>query len=269
MADGTRDGGGSPSRLAGTASCPAAVGWLVLLLVLCLGLKVRQNTGPYFTGDDGGLYTNVAEHVRDGAGLATDISPYHHGYETLPHATAIYPAWPLVYGYASRLAPLRLTGIWLPTLGYFVALVFAYLWACRLALARSFRFPPGLNAGHVLVLFLGLNGKFFSFTSLPYTEGLGFAVLFAGLWRFHKIGSTSSVWHAAEMGVWLAALMLIRSQFLVVVLAAFLSLATLAAARRSSRGWLRLAAAAAVFAALMLPWAVRVSRIVPRAPMTA
>jgi hypothetical protein len=299
MADGTRNDDRFPSRTAGTTSNPAALVWLGLIIVLCLGLKFRQNAVPFFTGVDGGLYTNIAEHVRDGRGLVTDISPYHHGYETFPHATAIYPLWPLIYGYASRLVPVRIAGVWIPTLGYLLALIFAYLWASRSgslgldrqgggpqtwplnspALPEARRGPSaspffkklatGLNPGHALVLFLGLNGMFFTYTSLPYTEGLAYALLFACLWRFHKIGLTGSLASAGEMGVWLALLMLVRSQFLVVALAAFLALALEAGRRRSSRDWGKLSLAIGVFAALMLPWLIHVSRIVSGNPLSS
>ncbi|HSA96283.1 MAG TPA: hypothetical protein VLJ16_09540, partial [Acidobacteriota bacterium] len=194
---------------------------LGLILLFFASLKIAHNGRPFLTGADGGLYTDIAEHVRDGDGLVTDVSLYNHGYPRFPYPTAIYPAWPLVYGAAARLVPPGVAGTWLPTIGYFVALIFAYLWAAPLG--RAARRPGAwVNPGHALVLFLGLNGKFFAYTSLPFTEGLGFAIFFAGLWRFRKIGGSRSLAHAAEMGVWLAALMLVRSHFLIVALAAFL-----------------------------------------------
>jgi hypothetical protein len=281
----------------------AAMAWLVLILLFCLVLKFRQNRGPFFTGVDGGLYTNIAEHVRDGDGIVTDVSLYHHGYAFFPHPTAIYPIWPLVYGYLSRLAPMRITGVWIPTLGYLAALVFAYLWAGSLSLGRLFcplgrredprgepaaslaprskreageasrrlfaRIVSGFNPGHILVLFLGLNGKFFTYTSLPYTEGLGYTLFFAGLWRFHKIGQTASFAHAAEMGGWLAALMLIRSQFLVVVLATLLALLWTAVRLKTPRAWFRLGLTTVVFVALLLPWFVHISSFVPNGRIKA
>jgi hypothetical protein len=155
---------------------------------------------------------------------------------------------------------MRVAGVWGPTCAYFVALIFAYLWAAPLGRPAPF----GLGPGHALALFLGLNGKFFAYTSLPYTEGLGYAVFFACLWRFRKIGASASLGHAAEMGVWLAALMLVRSHFLVVALAAFLALGLAALGSRDRRGWLRLLLAAAVFVILMVPWYVHISKFVPR-----
>ena len=281
----------------------AALVWLLLILLFCLVLKFRQNREPFFTGVDGGLYTDIAEHVRDGDGLVTDVSLYHHGYASFPHPTAIYPIWPLIYGYLSRLAPMRITGVWIPTLGYLAALVFAYLWVGSLSLGRRSR-PPGrledprgepsaslslrskgeagetsprffarivsgFNPGHILVLFLGLNGKFFTYTSLPYTEGLGYALFFACLWRFHKIGRTPSLAQAAEMGGWLAALMLIRSQFLIVVLAALLALLWTAVRLKTLRAWFRPGLTAGVFVALLLPWFVHISSFVPNGRIKA
>jgi hypothetical protein len=234
--------------------------WLVLIILLCAVLKVRHNDRPFLTGADGGLYTDVAEHVRDGDGLVTDVSPYHHGYPAFPHPTAVYPLWPLLYGHLGRQMPMRVAGVWGPTGLYFAALIFAYLWAAPLGRPALL----GLGPGHALVLFLGLNGKFFAYTSLPYTEGLGCAVLFACLWRFRKIGASASLRHAAEVGIWLAALVLVRSHFFVVALAAFPALGWAAFGSRKGRDWLRLFLAAAVFVALLVPWYVRVSKIVPK-----
>src|SRR5512137_311156 len=238
------------------------VALLGLILLCCAALKIEHNDRPFLTGADGGLYTDIAEHVRDGDGLVTDISLYHHGYPRFPHPTAIYPAWPLLYGAASRLVPLGVAGTWLPTVGYFVALIFAYLWAAPLGRAEG---GPklGVNPGHALVLFLGLNGKFFAYTSLPFTEGLGFALLFACLWRFRKIGGSRSLAHGAEMGAWLAALMLVRSHFLIVALAAFLALGWSFWRRPTRSGWLKPVVAAAAFIALLVPWYVHISKFVP------
>jgi hypothetical protein len=275
---------------------------LSLIILFCAGLKIRHNDRPFFTGVDGGLYTDIAEHIRDGDGIVTDVSPYHHGYPAFPHLTAIYPLWPLVYGHLGRYMPMRTAGVWAPTLGYFVALFFAYLWAApwgwpgrgRSAERGSgpadhaaapddvrasrpgngvrgiaSRAISGVNPGHALVLFLGLNGKFFAYTSLPYTEGLGYALLFACLWRFRRIGGSASLGHAVEMGIWLAALMLVRSHFLVVALAAFLALAWGAWSSKEKRGWLRLTLAIAVFVAAMVPWYVHIATFIPEGRLTA
>jgi len=241
---------------------------LGLILLVCAALKIKHNDRPFLTGADGGLYTDIAEHVRDGDGLVTDISLYNHGYPRFPHPTAIYPAWPLLYGAAGRLVPLGVAGTWLPTVGYFAALIFAYLWAAPLG--RAGRRPgPWANPGHALVIFLGLNGKFFAYTSLPFTEGLGYALLFACLWRFRKIGGSPSLAHGVEMGVWLAALMLVRSHFLIVALAALLALGWSARRFPVRRGWLKPVVAAAVFVAALVPWYVRISRFVPRNRLAA
>jgi hypothetical protein len=281
----------------------AASVWLGVLLLLSLALKIRQNSQPFFTGIDGGLYTNIAEHVRDGEGLVTDVSPYHHGYASFPHPTAIYPLWPLTYGLLARVVPIRTAGVWAPTFGYLVALIFAYLWASTLPRPGWFRRHPrpgdgrsepagpagphkrfpalgivstplskavsAVNPGHVLVLFLGLNSQFYAYTSLPYTEGLGFTFLFACLWRFHKIGSSTSLVSALEMGAWLAVLMLVRSQFVVVAAAAFLALGWVACRSRRNRAWLRLILAGAAYVVFLAPWYIHISGFIPHNRFTS
>ena len=269
---------------------------LLLIILFCLVLKVRYNDRFFFTNVDGGLYTDIAEHVRDGHGIVTDVSPYHHGYTYFPHPTAIYPLWPLLYGYVARLVPIQITGIWLPTLCYFGALIFAYLWAGTLngipesiwlscggersaplpsdskhSLKGPFGIPrrlanrifPDINPGHILVLFLGLNIKFFEYTSLPYTEGLAYTLFFACLWRFHKIGESTTWTSAIEMGAWLGALMLVRSQFLVVVLSTLIACVWTSYHSRYSQAWPKLLLTGAAFFGVMMPWYLHISRFIP------
>jgi hypothetical protein len=195
--------------------------WLFFLMAV-LGLYKITFTG-LMTGPhtDGGYYTDIASHVRDGRGLVTNICLVHKGCPSFPHPTAIYPLWPLVYGYVARFFPLFETGIWLATLGYFLTLLFGYAWGTALHKESLFpRAAPGFGAGHLFVVMLGLSGKFFEFTSLPYTEGLCFAIVLAALWRFVKLWPAPS-WHAGlEMGVWLSLAALARSQMVLMAVAA-------------------------------------------------
>lgn len=266
----------------------------VAILVTCFLLKIRLNVRAFYTSIDGGLYTNIAEHVRDGQGLVTDISPYHHGYSYFPHPTAIYPIWPLIYGYLARLVPLQIVGYWYPTLGYFVALAFAYLWGNDLArkyrdLLKSDRkqslggsddslksiegdrseysLPKSLalfTPGHALVLLLGLNRNFFQFTSLPYTEGIAYAFLFGALWRLNRIMGSRSLWHAIEMGTWVAALTLARSQFLIVGLALWIALGLRILHKPKMNDWARLGISIVVFFMLMGIQLYRISSYIPQ-----
>lgn len=170
---------------------------------------------------DGGYYQNIAQHVRDGHGLITDLSLAYKGAPDLPYPTDMYPLWPLVYGYAARFLPLEATGHWLPATLYFVALAFAYLWARGLYAQQLFpRALPNFNAGHLLVVMLGLDSEFFRYTSYPYTEGLTYCLVFAGLWRANSLLRRPSLLRGLELGVWIGLATLSRKQQFILALAA-------------------------------------------------
>ncbi len=211
-----------------------AVAYLVVVIAVLGGFKVYRtahNTSPNI---DGGYYTNIAQHVRDGNGLKTNISLYHQGYSYFPHPTTVSPLWPLVYGMSARVVPLLTAGMWLPTIFYLFSLVFAYLWGASLVPEELFpRQLPGFNAGHVLVLMLGTHGEYFVFTSLPYTEGLTYLLVFIGLWRFNTHWRRPSLVAGLEMGFWLGLMFLARSQLIIVSMALLIALVfAVAVARR-------------------------------------
>lgn len=184
-----------------------------------VALKISHAILASDPGVDGGYYTDVAKHVRDGHGLATNLSLYHQGFETFPHVSPIYPIWPLVYGWTARIVPLEVAGVWLPALFWVVAVVFAALWARRLSPGDLWTRLPGIDLGHAIAMFLALNGVFFRYTSLPYTEGLAFAILFAGLWWFHPRWKAMDIGTGFQLGAWLGVLVLVRSQLIVVAMA--------------------------------------------------
>lgn len=198
----------------------------MLILVLLGAKKVWLSQHITEFGADGGFFTNVAQNVRDGFGLSTNVSLFHKGYRTFPHPTSVYPLWPLVYGYLARFVDIRVVGIWLPTALYFVTLVLAYLWARRFWPGEVLAgIVPRLNAGHLLALMLGVNFEFFVSTSRPYTEGLAFALLFAALLRAEMLLRRLAARDGIELGLWLVGLLLVRSQFIIVVIAAGMALA--------------------------------------------
>jgi hypothetical protein len=206
--------------------------WLLGLLVALAYFKLRYSFAVIGTGIDGGLYTNIAQHVRDGNGLVTNLSLYHKGYPYFPHPTSVSPLWPWMLGQVARLVPIRVAAIWLPTILYFATLVLAYHWSKRVFPGPLFpKRVPGLNAGHVLVLVLGTHVHFFTFTSRPYTEGLAYALLFAALWRFETLWRRPGLRSGLEMGTWLGLAALVRGHLLVagviaVVVSGFLVLAS-------------------------------------------
>jgi hypothetical protein len=197
---------------------------LILLLLVIADVKFSFNATQTTPSVDGGYYTDVAQHVRDGEGLKTDISLYHQGFPYFPHPTPVYPLWPWVYGMTARFSsqPILVTGIRLATFFFFLSLIFGYLWANRI-------FPepvlpeglPGLRAGHVFVVMLSCHMEYFVFTSLPYTEGIAYTLFFAGAWRFSSLSEKGGFVSGFEVGLWLGLLYLARYQLIIAALAAF------------------------------------------------
>ncbi len=206
-----------------------------------------------FQQTDGTYYLNVASHVRDGDGLATDISLYHKGYREFPHPTSVAPLWPLLLGALGVLFPLLPASIAINSLFYFVTLLVGYRWARRNWPEDLFGpILKGVHAGHVWILVMGFNADFFRFTSLSYTEGLAFSLLLLLLLRAESLFSKPGVRTGLELGVWLGLLILSRGQMLLVAIAAFgtLGLCIALGARRAASTLM--AATAAVTCALVL-----------------
>ncbi|MCG6928301.1 MAG: hypothetical protein LJF30_23700 [Acidobacteria bacterium] len=209
----------------------------MLLVVGFFKASYSLETQDLYPEHDGGYYTNVAQNVRDGNGFTTNISLYHKAYSHFPHQTSVYLLWPLLHGHVARVFPIMKVGVWLPTLFYFSTLILAYLWAQRVFPGPLLRGSPWLCAGHVLVLMLALHQPFFRYTSLPYTEGLAYTLLFAALWRTWPGWTQPGPWRGIELGMWLGVLLLARGQFVLVAMAAFgaLSLALTLPDRRARR----------------------------------
>lgn len=198
---------------------------LIGLLAGFLSLKLQLNAVADDFGIDGAYYLNIARHVRDGEGLVTDLSLFHAGFSTFPAPTPVYPIWPLVLGYTARIIPLELAAVWLPTLLAFGTLVLAYQLAVSMWDKPLF---PGLwetpNAGHLIVVALGLNDRFFEYTSKPFTEGLSFFLSLLALFRLRAFYRAPGALRGLEIGVWLGILFLVRAQNLILLLAVFAAL---------------------------------------------
>ena len=193
-------------------------GWLLVaaMLLPLLWAKWTTNAQMVDLGVDGSYYMDVADHVRQGLGLRTEVSLYHQGMIGFPHPTPVYPLWPLLLGWVARYSSLDGAAIWLPTTLYFLSLLLGYTWAKGLSDRPIF---PGIwelpHAGHLLVLALGLNDLYFEHSSKPYTEPMAFVFLFAAMIRFRGYFGGPSLLRGLEAGVWLAVLLLIRSQMIV------------------------------------------------------
>lgn len=244
---------------------PSARQWalLVVLVAPMLTWKLDFNAHTFHASWDGSYYTNIARHVRNGDGLVSSVSLYHRGFRELPDVAPTYPLWPLVYGHTAKLFPeedIIDVGIGLATFLYAVMLVFAFLWGRRLFVEPPFERFPAFTAGHVVVLVFGLHAELFEYTSLPYTEGLAYALLMIALWRFTRLFPEGG-WRAGlEIGLWLGLLELARSQLIVVAIAAFGALAWTAAAGRDRRQAASLGGAALSFGAILVAYGLHLSR---------
>ncbi|MBL8619285.1 MAG: hypothetical protein JNM72_26970 [Deltaproteobacteria bacterium] len=183
-------------------------------------LRAQQAFHTHGMSVDGGYYTDVARHVRDGLGLQTNISVFHFGYPTLPHPSSVYPAWPVLLGLVGRIVPLEAAAHWLPMLLSLVAVGAMYLLGRRLWPAPVLpEVAPGVHAGHLFALGLAVHREFLVYTVLPYTEGMAWAALGLFLLRAAQQEGPPRLRWGLEAGLWLGALYLIRSQFIVVAAA--------------------------------------------------
>lgn len=197
--------------------------WLLILIFsVMLPMRIVQTAQMPDLGIDGGYYAEVARHVRDGQGLSSHASLYHAGDSEFPHPTSIYPLWPLLLGLLSRAVDLEILAHWLPMGLSFVALSLAFLFGRRLWPEPMLpRVLPSFHAGHLLVLGLGLQRDFITFTSLPFTEALSWTVLFLFLLRAWR-APNSLLW-ALELGCWTATLYFCRAQLIVFPIAALMA----------------------------------------------
>ncbi|MEQ1566093.1 MAG: hypothetical protein ABMA64_10685 [Myxococcota bacterium] len=214
-------------------------------------------------GADGGFYADIAKNVSQGNGLSTDVSVFHQGFGSFPHPTSVYPLWPLLYGAVAAVGPLEGVGVWLPTALYFVAVGLAYQWGRRLA-PNPFVEGVPLHGGHLVGALFAVTAGLPIATSRPYTEGLAFVLLFAALLRARALWSRLGWVAGLELGGWLIALFLARSQFVVVAIAAAGALGV--TALRRPREAARFGVAAVVsFGAVWAPYVAWLGTFLPDA----
>jgi hypothetical protein len=195
----------------------------LFLVMMALIATARIVHTAYIRGMyvDGGYYAEVARHVRDGEGLTSHISLYHFGYKYFPHPTSVYPLWPWLLGVTAKVVDLEVAAHWLPLAFALLAITAAFLFGR--ALWPEPVFPahiPGFHAGHAFAIGLAVHHEFVVFTSLPYTEGISWALIFLFLWRAVRKGPDTSIAWALETGVWLSLMYLARFQLIVAPLAA-------------------------------------------------
>jgi hypothetical protein len=241
---------------------------LFLILVPLAGFKAAYDPGLGRNSLDGDYYYQVARHVAEGDGLVTSVSLYHQGFKSLPHPTNIYPLWPLVLGYAGRVVPLPVAAAVLPEAFFFASLLLLYPLANRLAerlrgRPEPYVLGPGrvLDLGHVAVMLFGFNAVFFNFTSLPYTEGIGYTLAFGALLALDRSASgRRGLGWAAAAGALAALAYLARVQMVMVVPAVVAALALAGLRRRERLAAAGVAAAAAIL--VVLPWVLHLASFI-------
>ena len=234
--------------------------WVLAGILLGLVvLKASYNPYPFrLLGTDGAYYYQVARHVSEGDGLLTSVALYHQGLRQLPHASPIYPLWPLVLGGTGALVGLDRATMLLPEVLYVVSL--GLLYALTHTIVRTWRedavflLPRSnlLTMGHVAVLVFGLNRVYFKFTSLPFTEALAFCLTFLTLLALARTSHGRPVRWAALAALLAGLTYLTRAQSLGLVLMVPLALALTSVRNREYRPAAVIAVAVSI--SVILPW---------------
>ena len=239
---------------------------LILILILAFLAVLKASFNPYPIGEfstDGSYYYQMARHVADGQGLLTSVSAYRMGHKTLPYPSPGYPFWPVVLGWCGRLIGLEKAATLLPGILFITSLIFLYILTNRITAAwgspviMNYRGTPIVDVGHVAILLFGLNAIYFKFTSLPFTEGLAFTLLFAALLSLSKALEHCSIPWAGAAGLCAALSYLTRYQLLGVVIVVP---ATLFVAAIFAKRYLRSALIASVVASVPIAtWFIHLS----------
>lgn len=200
--------------------------WRALLLLLAVVLVARAFYLPTVAGYglDGGLYFEVARHVRDGDGLVSSLSLYHQGFQSFPRPTPLYPLWPLLLGLMGRIVPLERLAVGLPVALHLLSVILGFravkVIEQRLGLPPLWRGGPVvLTAALLFALALGLNSRYFHASARPYTESLSWCLLLLAVPRLLRSLGRPGVLSGLEAGAWAGLLVLARSQLLLVTLA--------------------------------------------------
>ncbi len=190
---------------------------VVFLLLFAVVLVLRGGAAHVATniGIDGGYYFGVAQQVRLGRGLVSNLSIYNFGYPEFPYPTAVYPLWPALLGLVGRYVDMEEAAHWVPWGFYMLSGVGAWLFGRTAFPGPIWARVPGFGAGHLFALLLWTNPQYRAWSVGPYTEPLGWCLLFFGLWRFaQRRDSLSPLW-GLELGVWAVVPFFARAQLMV------------------------------------------------------
>ena len=223
-----------------------------VVFAVVVGLKLRMiGTHPHI-GWDGGLFFDVAQNIRNGDGLRTNVSIYHHGYPYFPHPTSLYPLWPIVLAPTLFFLPTQIAASWVPSVLFVASIVLAFAWGRRVV--PPGRMALGVHGGHVLVAIMGLHLGFQRACGMPYTEALWFLLVGASLLRGRTLFERMWLRDGVELGLWCGALFLTRSQAVTTFLAVLVTTPLLLVLRERPLQVLRfIAAACGAFALAFAP----------------
>ena len=253
--------------------------WRYLLLLAIIGifivLKINFDPGIGRVSLDGDYYYQIARNVAEGNGLSTNVSLYNQGLKTLPHKMNISPVWPLVLGYVGKVFGLRATAAHLPEVFFILDLILLYFLAnllVRRAGKESVRLwilnGRVLDIGHLTALLFGSNRVFFEFTSMPYTEGIGFFLLLLSLILADQAAARRSLVLAAVTGLIAGVGFLARVQMVGVLVAVPLVYGIIAI--RGDRKFFLMAAVTGLGSIVaMIPWAIWLHSWMDTVPLNA
>ncbi len=201
---------------------------IIVFAVLFVVILIARGGAAYVAtniGIDGGYYMGVAEQVRLGAGLSSNLSIYNFGYTEFPSPTGVYPLWPVLLGTLGRFVDMEAAAHWVPWGLYMLSGIPMFFFGRAAFPGPLWRLPSWFHAGHLLVLLLWTNPQYKAWSVGPYTEPLAFSLLLFGLWRLvHNRLRVDIAW-ALELGVWGMMPFFARAQLMVFPLAIVAALA--------------------------------------------
>lgn len=234
--------------------------WLALIAVgLVIALAKYLYEPNLRASPDGSFYLNVARHVADGEGLATTVSLYRQGFQELPHASFVYPLWPILLGAGATILGLFHAARVVPEMLFALDLLLVFVLMHRIsswpASGRTLEQTRHASPWFMAVLataLVGTNHVFFQFSSRPYTEPLAMALTIAALLAVFRFGSDHRVRWAVVAGILASAAYLTRSQCIGVVLGVLGSFAIVGI--RSPLARRGLVAAGVASMVTVMPW---------------
>lgn len=191
---------------------------LILFLLFISIMIVRRYINLYnndgYVSYDGAYYAEIARNVAEGKGVLTSNSCFDQSFKELPRVAPVYPLWPIVSGYISKIIPdsipfeKKIKGISL--MFYFLSIILLYYVLCEI-----FKYPILAAAGSI---FFELSNVYEEYGKLTYTEPLFFTLLFTSILVFSYFDKQNGLKRyliALLLGIIFTLLFISRSQSIV------------------------------------------------------